>query len=91
MNVATHPQLIIEIADALMTAEQYESALKYYKMLEQGGNKSTVSKVEQYNGIFFMWIVDSAESAFCFVLLAVFVLELRSFGLGVEEDKISSF
>ncbi|KAL3830373.1 hypothetical protein ACJIZ3_019175 [Penstemon smallii] len=38
-NVSTHPHLIIDIADSLMTVEQYESALKYYMMLEEDGNK----------------------------------------------------
>ncbi|CAA3015048.1 general transcription factor 3C polypeptide 3 isoform X1 [Olea europaea subsp. europaea] len=38
-NACTHPHLIIEVADSLMTVEQYESALKYYTMLDGDGNK----------------------------------------------------
>ncbi|KAL2539019.1 tetratricopeptide repeat (TPR)-containing protein [Forsythia ovata] len=38
-NASTHPHLIIEVADSLMTVEQYESALKYYMLLGGDGNK----------------------------------------------------
>ncbi|CAA0806010.1 tetratricopeptide repeat (TPR)-containing protein [Striga hermonthica] len=41
-NSFTHPHLVIDIADSLMTAGRCESALKYYMMLEED--------VEKYNG-----------------------------------------
>ncbi|KZV26794.1 general transcription factor 3C polypeptide 3 [Dorcoceras hygrometricum] len=34
-----YPQLIMDVADSLMTVNQYGSALKYYMMLEREGNK----------------------------------------------------
>ncbi|KAL3639844.1 hypothetical protein CASFOL_014812 [Castilleja foliolosa] len=41
-NASTHPDLIINIADSLVTVGNCESALKYYKMLEEDA--------EKYNG-----------------------------------------
>ncbi|XP_009781369.1 uncharacterized protein LOC107832204 isoform X1 [Nicotiana tabacum] len=33
-NASQHPDIVTEVADSLMTLEHYESALKYYMMLE---------------------------------------------------------
>ncbi|XP_075484066.1 uncharacterized protein LOC142524154 isoform X3 [Primulina tabacum] len=38
-HASAHPQLIMDVADSLMTVDQYESALKYYMMFEGEGNK----------------------------------------------------
>ncbi|KAL0324808.1 UNVERIFIED_CONTAM: Transcription factor tau subunit sfc4 [Sesamum radiatum] len=38
-NASSHPDLVIDVADSLVTVGQYESALKYYMMLEEDANK----------------------------------------------------
>ncbi|XP_073159361.1 uncharacterized protein [Henckelia pumila] len=38
-HASVHPQLIMDVADSLMTVGQYGSALKYYMMLEGEGDK----------------------------------------------------
>ncbi|PIN06623.1 hypothetical protein CDL12_20823 [Handroanthus impetiginosus] len=38
-HASTYPDLIIDVADSLRTVGQYESALKYYMMLEEDANK----------------------------------------------------
>ncbi|KAJ8557801.1 hypothetical protein K7X08_004567 [Anisodus acutangulus] len=38
-NASQHPDIVTEVADSLMTLEYYESALKYYMMLEGDDNK----------------------------------------------------
>ncbi|XP_059299491.1 uncharacterized protein LOC132052132 isoform X1 [Lycium ferocissimum] len=39
-NASQHPDIVTEVADSLMTLEYYESALKYYMMLEGDDNKN---------------------------------------------------
>ncbi|KAK6138963.1 hypothetical protein DH2020_027295 [Rehmannia glutinosa] len=41
-NASTHPHLIIDVADSLTTVGHYESALKYYMMLEEDMEKYNV-------------------------------------------------
>ncbi|KAK6157576.1 hypothetical protein DH2020_011824 [Rehmannia glutinosa] len=41
-NASTHPHLIIDVADSLTTVGHYESALKYYMMLEEDREKYNV-------------------------------------------------
>ncbi|XP_011100078.1 general transcription factor 3C polypeptide 3 isoform X1 [Sesamum indicum] len=38
-NASNHPDLVIDVADSLVNVGQYESALKYYVMLEEDANK----------------------------------------------------
>ncbi|GFQ00253.1 general transcription factor 3c polypeptide 3 [Phtheirospermum japonicum] len=42
-NASTHPDLIIDIADSLVTVGHCESALKYYMMLEEDAEKCYAS------------------------------------------------
>ncbi|KAM3323972.1 general transcription factor 3C polypeptide 3 isoform X1 [Capsicum chacoense] len=39
-NASQHPDIVTEVADSLMTLKNYESALKYYLMLEGDENKN---------------------------------------------------
>lgn len=43
-NASQHPDIVTEVADSLMTLEHYESALKYYMMLEGDDVKNKVKK-----------------------------------------------
>lgn len=43
-NASQHPDIVTEVADSLMTVEHYESALKYYMMLEGDDVKNKVKK-----------------------------------------------
>ncbi|KAI3465484.1 hypothetical protein Pfo_022147 [Paulownia fortunei] len=53
-NASTHPHLIIDVADSLMTVGHYDSALKYYMMLEEDAKK--------YNGYLHLKIARCYDS-----------------------------